>query len=179
MQKNEPLTISFYPFPSNFLHDCSIAFAGYPSKLMLSYKHCLLVCFLNVSCYFCSFSNFCQFVKNIAGIFFSRFPWHRAPWRHNSHCYRDADKSLARAGRNQANVSVRTAWISFGALHCRQLASRCCWNRACPWHASELVSFLVGLTTYQHHSILSYKHHLLFCFLKVCGISAPSVNSVS
>ena len=31
-----------------------------------------------------------------------------------------------------------------------QLASRCCWNRARPWHASKLVSFLVGLRTYQH-----------------------------
>jgi len=31
-----------------------------------------------------------------------------------------------------------------------QLASRFCWNRARPWHASELVSFLVGLRTYQH-----------------------------
>jgi hypothetical protein len=48
------------------------------------------------------------------------------------------------------------AWISFGAFPCRkkintwwQLASRCCWNRARPWHASELVSFLVGLRTYQ------------------------------
>ena len=30
-----------------------------------------------------------------------------------------------------------------------QLASRCCWNRERPWHASELVSFLVGLRTYQ------------------------------
>ena len=29
-------------------------------------------------------------------------------------------------------------------------ASRCCWNRARPWHASELLSFLVGLRTYQH-----------------------------
>jgi len=47
------------------------------------------------------------------------------------------------------------AWIPFGALPCRkktrwQLASRCCWNRGRPWHASELVSFLVGLRTYQH-----------------------------
>ena len=48
------------------------------------------------------------------------------------------------------------AWISFGPLLCRgkkktwgQLASRCCWNRARPLHASELVSFLVGLRTYQ------------------------------
>jgi len=31
-----------------------------------------------------------------------------------------------------------------------QLAFRCCWNRARTWHASELVSFLVGLRTYQH-----------------------------
>ena len=30
--------------------------------------------------------------------------------------YRDADKFLARPGRKQANVSVRTAWISFGGL---------------------------------------------------------------
>jgi len=30
--------------------------------------------------------------------------------------YMDADKSLARTGRKQANVSVRMAWISFGAL---------------------------------------------------------------
>jgi len=70
--------------------------------------------------------------------------------------YRGADKSLARAGRKQANVSVRMARISFGALPCRgkktwwQLASRRCWNRARPWHASELVSFLAGLRTYQH-----------------------------
>jgi len=68
--------------------------------------------------------------------------------------YRGADKSLARQGRKQANVSVRTAWISFGALQCRkktwQLASRCCWNHARPWHASELVFFLVRLRTDQH-----------------------------
>jgi len=31
-----------------------------------------------------------------------------------------------------------------------QLTSRCCWNRARPWYASELVSFLVRLRTYQH-----------------------------
>ena len=33
--------------------------------------------------------------------------------------YRGADMSLARRGRKQANVSVRMAWISFGALPCR------------------------------------------------------------
>ena len=66
----------------------------------------------------------------------------------NSLNYMGADKSLARPGRKQANVSVRMTWISFGALLCRkknlwQLASRCCWNRAV-WHASELVSFLMN-----------------------------------
>ena len=74
------------------------------------------------------------------------------------HCcefsYRDADKPLARRGRKQANISVRMAWISFGALPCRkkslwQLASRC-WNSGRPWHAPEVVFFLVGLRTYQH-----------------------------
>jgi len=49
--------------------------------------------------------------------------------------YRGADKSLARPGRKQANVSDRMACISFGALPCRKkkwwkLASTCCWNRA-------------------------------------------------
>ena len=34
--------------------------------------------------------------------------------------YRGADKSLARPGRKQANISVRMAWISFGALPCRK-----------------------------------------------------------
>ena len=73
-----------------------------------------------------------------------------------NHSQSGADKSLARPGRKQANVSVRMACISFDALPCRkkktwwQLASRCCWNRSRPWHASELVSVLVGLRTYQH-----------------------------
>ena len=38
-----------------------------------------------------------------------------------------------------------------------QLASQCCWNRASAWHASELVSFLVGLRTYQHPDCRSLK----------------------
>ena len=33
--------------------------------------------------------------------------------------YRSADKSLALPGRKQVNISVRLAWISFGALPCR------------------------------------------------------------
>ena len=56
-------------------------------------------------------------------------------------------------------------WISFGALFYRkkiiwwQLASRC-WNGARPWHASELVSFLVGLRTYQHPGIIYFFKYL-------------------
>ena len=42
----------------------------------------------------------------------------RAPW--DGGLYRSADKSLARPRRKQANVSVRKAWISFGALPCRK-----------------------------------------------------------
>jgi len=34
--------------------------------------------------------------------------------------YRGADKSLARLGRKQANISVRMACISFGVLPCRK-----------------------------------------------------------
>ena len=40
-------------------------------------------------------------------------------WGPPSLLYKGADKSLARPGRKQANVSVRMAWISFGALPCR------------------------------------------------------------
>ena len=40
--------------------------------------------------------------------------------------------------------------LAGGKISWWQLASRCCWNRAHPWHASELVSFPVGLRTYQH-----------------------------
>jgi len=69
--------------------------------------------------------------------------------------YRDADKSLVRLGRKQDNVSVRMAWISSCALPCRKrnlMTDRVSilLNRARPWHASELVSCLVGLRTYQH-----------------------------
>ena len=111
--------------------------------------------------------------------------------------YRGADRSLARPGRKQANVSVRMAWISFSTLHVLsilqgadkslgdqegnklmflsewhefpwapclagrktwwQLASRCFWNRTHPWHASELVSFLVGLRTYQQPCTFFWK----------------------
>jgi hypothetical protein len=93
--------------------------------------------------------------------------------------YRGAEKSLARPERKQPNVSVRMAWISFGALPCRgkktwwQLVSRRCRYRARPWHASELVSFLVGLRTYQHpgNNTTGMKH-LLVVHLRT-GHEAP------
>jgi len=78
--------------------------------------------------------------------------------------YRGADKSLARPGRETSSCFCQNG-VNFPqrlALQWKktwwQLASRCCWNRARPWHASELVSFLVGLRTYQHPGI---KHHTL------------------
>ena len=37
-----------------------------------------------------------------------------------SRWYKCADKFLARQGRKQVNVTVRIAWISFGALPCRK-----------------------------------------------------------
>jgi len=53
--------------------------------------------------------------------------------------HRGAEKSLVLA------LQEKKSWW--------QLACPCCWNRARPWHTSELVSFLVGLRTYQHPGI--------------------------
>ena len=56
---------------------------------------------------------------------------------------------------NKLMFAVWMAWISFGTLPYRkkktwwQLVSWC-WNRMCPWHASEPISFLVGLRTYRN-----------------------------
>ena len=44
----------------------------------------------------------------------------RLLWLLPEQAYRGADKSLARPGRKQANVSVRMAWISFGDLPYRK-----------------------------------------------------------
>jgi hypothetical protein len=56
-----------------------------------------------------------------------------------------------------------------------ELASRCCWNRARPWHASELVSFQFGLGTYQHpvtctpsHAAFITKYTLFTLTLATC-----------
>jgi len=69
--------------------------------------------------------------------------------------YRGADKSLSCPGMKEANVSVRIAWISFGALPCREIlgdSSRLDVVEIArvAWYASQLVSFQVGLRTYQH-----------------------------
>ena len=56
--------------------------------------------------------------------------------------------TVAYDGACSPNISVRMAWISFGALPCReekngwQLASRCCWN-----YARRLTCFLSGSVT--------------------------------
>ena len=55
--------------------------------------------------------------------FFGKKRWKLYKFRECRLCawmYRGADKSLARPGRKQANVSVRMARISFGALPCRK-----------------------------------------------------------
>jgi len=62
-------------------------------------------------------------------------------------------------------------WCEFPSAPCLagkqktwwQLASWCCWNRARPRHASELVSFLVWLRTYQHSRVLKCLLYIL-CF---------------
>ena len=79
--------------------------------------------------------------------------------------YRGADKPLARPGRKQVNVSVRMAWISFDTLPCRKrnlMTARVSVLLKCarPWHVSELVTFLVGLRTYQHPGYIGWSDFL-------------------
>jgi len=57
--------------------------------------------------------------------------------------HRGADKSLARPGRKQANVSLRMAWISFGSLPCRKKKNL---MTAC---VSMLLKSCVSLTCFQ------------------------------
>jgi hypothetical protein len=59
-------------------------------------------------------SKFCNSIITIKLKFLNSNLWHLTDCT-----YRGADKSLARPRRKQANVSVRMAWISFGALPCR------------------------------------------------------------
>ena len=76
-----------------------------------------------------------------------------------THTYRGADKSLARPGSKQANVSVTTMWISFSALPCREKklddSSRLDVVEMAhvPDVLPSLFPFLVGLKTYHHPGI--------------------------
>ena len=55
-------------------------------------------------------------------------------------------------------------WREFPSAPCLaekknwQLAPRCYWHRARPWHTSGLVSFLVGLRTYQHPGTVNSRY---------------------
>jgi len=50
----------------------------------------------------------------------NNWSWYKLPVKFKINKHRVTDKSLARPGRKQANVSVRMAWISFGVLPCRK-----------------------------------------------------------
>jgi len=108
--------------------------------------------------------NFCQeFLRNLQTLITSATTWAEETLIVSFICMiiiQGADKSLTRPGMKQANVSVRMAWISFGALPCRKRnlmtarVSMLLKSRARPWYTSELVSFLVWLRTYQHPGIM-------------------------
>jgi len=51
-------------------------------------------------------------------MFRTSYVHHQEDYIAHAALYRAADKSLARPGRKQANVSVRMAWNSFGVLPC-------------------------------------------------------------
>ena len=76
--------------------------------------------------------------------------------------YRDADKSLARPRRKQANVSVRMAWISFGALLCRK---------------KNLMTARVSMLLKSRASMTCFRA----CFLPVRakGLSAPRIGGMA
>jgi len=60
------------------------------------------------------------------------------------------------------NLIFLSEWYEFPSAPCLarketwQLASRFCWNRVCPCHATVLVSFVAGLRTYQHLIIYGF-----------------------
>jgi len=71
--------------------------------------------------------------------------------------YRSADKSLARPGRKQANVSVRTAWFYFGVLPC--------------WGGGGLMTARVSMSLKSHASVACFR----ICFRpgRAKNLSAP------
>jgi len=81
-----------------------------------------------LSCCIATVSLACYVNALLTGVapqwqFQNRAPWNIASLHAcRSYCThtRGVDKSLALPGRKQANVSVRMAWISFGALPCRE-----------------------------------------------------------
>jgi hypothetical protein len=77
--------------------------------------------------------------------------------------YRDADKSLALPARKQTNVSVRMAWISFGALPCRK--------------KKKLVTARVSMLLRSRASLTCFRA----CFLpgRARDLSAPRYNNKS
>jgi len=97
-----------------------------------------------------------------------------------------ADKSLARPGKKQANVSVRMAWISFGALPCRKKktltarvsmllnprASLTCF-RACffPVRAEDLSSPRYSVSNWQR---LWMKQHSPSVCSITCNLTPPT-----
>ena len=103
-----------------------------------------------------------------------------------------ADRSLVRPRRKQANVSVRIAWIHFGAFPWRGKKKLDDSSRLdvveiarVTWHASELVSFLVGLRTYQHLGTIQTGYishyripHLLVKIVKQNYITLPKICCV-
>jgi len=76
--------------------------------------------------------------------------------------YKSADKSLARPGWKQANVSVRKAWISFGALRCRK---------------KKLMTARVSMLLKSRASLTCFRD----CFLpgQAKDFSAPRIRSIS
>jgi len=71
-----------------------------------------------------------------------------------------ADKSLARSGRKEANVSVRMAWISFGALPCSGCVCVC----VCVWGGGgggNLMTASVSMLLKSRASLICFRA----CFL--------------
>ena len=84
---------------------------GFPNKMSHTFLIFLHACYM--SCPSHTFLIFLHACYMSCPSYSSRFNYH-------NNIYGGADKSLSRPGRKQANVSVRMAWISFGALPCRK-----------------------------------------------------------
>jgi len=55
-------------------------------------------------------------------------------------------------------------------------ASRCRWNRARPWRASQLLSFLVGLRTYQHPCTCVCMYVYIYIYIYITSIELHVLN---